>query len=66
MILNIEQVLTDIFFWNDINILAKESFPPEEYLSPNKLVEMAKDDNFNFFALVEEKKIYRIYGCSNL
>lgn len=56
MILNIEQVSTDSFFWNDINILAKEAFPPEEYLSPNKLVEMAKDDNFDFFALVEEKK----------
>lgn len=56
MKLDIEQISTDSNFWNDINILAKEAFPPEEYLSPSKLVEMAKADNFDFLALLDEKK----------
>lgn len=34
-----------------MNILAKEAFPPEEYLAPAKLVGMAKEDNLDFLAL---------------
>lgn len=40
-------------FWADINALAKEAFPPEEYLAPETLVDMAKSDQFDFWALTE-------------
>ena len=54
MKLNIEQVTQECRFWNQINALAKEAFPPEEYLAPTKLAEMAKSDNFDFWALSDE------------
>lgn len=34
--------------------LAKEAFPPEEYLAPQTLVEMAKTDQLDFLALSEQ------------
>lgn len=36
-----------------MNALAKEAFPPKEYLAPSKLVEMAKADDFDFLALTD-------------
>lgn len=51
MKLNIEQVTQESRFWNQINALAKEAFPPAEYLAPSKLVEMGKADSFDFWAL---------------
>lgn len=41
-------------FWNDVNVLAREAFPPEEYLAPSELEQMAKADDFDFLALTEE------------
>ena len=40
-------------FWKEVNILAKEAFPPEEYLAPEKLAEMAQAENFDFLALID-------------
>lgn len=40
-------------FWQQINVLAKQAFPPEEYLSPQKLVQMAQSNNFDFLALTQ-------------
>lgn len=37
-----------------INILAKEAFPPEEYLSPKKLIEMSGSSGINFLAIYDE------------
>ena len=38
-----------------VEILAKEAFPPEEYLSPANLIAMAnKDNNLKFLALYHE------------
>lgn len=54
MQLNTEYITTDNRFWDKVNVLAKEAFPPEEYLAPIKLVEMAKADNFDFWALSDE------------
>lgn len=51
MILNTEQITENNPFWQRINALAKEAFPPEEYIEPSKLVKMAKSDNFDFLAL---------------
>ena len=31
-------------FWNEVNVLAEEAFPPEEYLAPAKLAKMAEAD----------------------
>ncbi len=35
--------------------LAKEAFPPEEYLSPSKLIEMSEDGEIDFWALYDEE-----------
>ena len=51
MRLNTEHITKNSRFWNDVNRLAKEAFPPEEYLAPEKLAEMAEADNFDFLAL---------------
>ncbi len=53
MQLNTERISKESRFWQQINSLAKEAFPPEEYLAPDKLVEMSKADNFDFFALTD-------------
>lgn len=36
-----------------VEALAIEAFPPEEYLAPSKLIEMAKEDGFDFYALYD-------------
>lgn len=53
MRLNIEHVTQESRFWKQLNILAKEAFPPEEYLAPSELVKMARSDNFDFLALLD-------------
>lgn len=53
MRLNIEHITQENRFWNRINTLAKEAFPPEEYLAPSELVKMAHADNFDFLALLD-------------
>lgn len=37
-----------------INQLAKEAFPPEEYLDPALMIEMAKQNNFDFWVLKDD------------
>lgn len=37
-----------------INVLAKEAFPPKEYLAPAKLIAMAKDGELDFLALYDQ------------
>lgn len=54
MILNTLPITKNINVRNKIDALAKEAFPPEEYLSPNKLVEMAQSDTFDFLALFDK------------
>lgn len=53
MKLNTEHITENSRFWSEVNALAKEAFPPQEYLAPSKLVEMAKADNFDFLALTD-------------
>ncbi len=36
-----------------VEALAKEAFPPEEYLAPSKLIEMSDDGEVDFFALYD-------------
>ena len=39
-----------------VNALAKEAFPPEEYLAPDKLMEMSQQEGFDFLALYDGKR----------
>ena len=53
MKLNMEQATVENRFWNRVCILAREAFPPEEYLAPEKLLEMANAENFDFWILTD-------------
>lgn len=53
MRLNTEPITPQSRFWHQANILAKEAFPPEEYLAPAELVKMAQSDCFDFLALLD-------------
>ena len=53
MKLNTEKITKESLFWPQIDSLAKEAFPPEEYLAPEKLVEMSAAGNFDFLALTD-------------
>ena len=67
MKLNTEHITRDSRFWSDVKALAKEAFPPEEYLAPSELAKMAEEDGFDFLALTDHDafvgfmavKIYR-------
>lgn len=50
------QITRDFPFWPDVEALALEAFPPEEYLPPEKLVDMARADSFDFWALMDEDR----------
>lgn len=54
MNLSTEHIKKGHRFWNEIESLAKEAFPPEEYLAPEQLARMAQADNFDFLALTEK------------
>lgn len=56
MILTTEHITEKSRYWDRVNKLAKEAFPPEEYLAPTKLVEMSKADNFDFLAILDRDK----------
>ena len=67
MKLHTEHITENSRFWDQVNALAKEAFPPEEYLAPSKLVEMAEADNFDFLALTDNDTfvgfmVVQIYG----
>lgn len=54
MILRTIAVTKDFSDIEKVNLLAKEAFPPEEYLSPDTMIEMSKEDDFDFWALYDE------------
>lgn len=54
MRLNTEAVTRQSRFLARVNALAREAFPPEEYLDPGELIKMARADNFDFLALLDE------------
>lgn len=53
MILNTVEITKNFVDLDKIAALAIEAFPPEEYLSPSKLIEMAEEDCFDFYALYD-------------
>lgn len=54
MRLDVEPITRQSLFWNKVAALAKEAFPPKEYLAPSRLVKMADAENFDFLALLDE------------
>lgn len=50
-----EHITENHRFWNQINSIASEAFPVEEYIAPADLVSMAKAENFDFLALMDNK-----------
>lgn len=54
MKLNIENITEASKYWQEVNTLAGEAFPPEEYLAPIELVRMATGGNLNFSALLDQ------------
>lgn len=54
--MKLEKVIKNNWCFNKIEELAKEAFPPEEYLSPYKILEMASKDNFDFYAIVDDQE----------
>lgn len=54
MKLNIENITETCKYWQEVNALAREAFPPEEYLAPTELVEMANGGNLVFSALLDK------------
>lgn len=51
MKLKTEYIKRDSCFWTQIEALAKEAFPLEEYLAPATLIKMAQADDFDFISL---------------
>lgn len=56
MLLNTEAITNENRFLSKIEILAREAFPPKEYLAPQELIRMAKADNFVFLALTDNER----------
>lgn len=53
MRLNVEPITEQSRFWKNVNALAEEAFPPEEYLAPSRLVSMSRSGSFDFLALLD-------------
>lgn len=53
MKLNTEHITRASRFWDEVNALAKEAFPPEEYLAPSELVKMAEEGGLDFLTLTD-------------
>lgn len=54
MILKTIPVTKDLADFAKIKKLAKEAFPPAEYLAPSVMIRMAKSPDFDFLALYDE------------
>lgn len=54
--MKLEKVTKKCWCWNEINNLAIEAFPPEEYLAPDKLIKMSKKDNLDFYYIEDNSK----------
>ena len=55
--MKLKKVIKNCCYWKEINDLAVEAFPPEEYLAPDNLIEMSKKDCFDFY-YIEDKNAF--------
>ncbi len=49
--MTIQKITREYSKWQELEALAIEAFPPEEYLSPSKLLEMSTDGTIDFLAV---------------
>lgn len=56
MILHTESIMEESRFLPQVERLAREAFPPEEYLAPQTLLRMAREGQLVFLALTEEDR----------
>lgn len=56
MILQTVKVIENFSDMDKLNALAREAFPPAEYLPPSKLIKMSRTDGFDFFSLYDGDK----------
>lgn len=54
MLLKTVPITADMPDYGKIKKLAKEAFPPAEYLAPSVMIRMAKSPDFDFLALYDE------------
>lgn len=54
--MKLEAITAGSRFLPQVEHLALEAFPPEEYLPPKKLIDMAAEENFDFWALTEDDR----------
>lgn len=55
MELNVVFITENFNRLDEVISLAKDAFPPEEYLSPNTLIEMSKKKEIDFWALYDDE-----------
>lgn len=56
MQLKTEIICENYRFIDKVEYLAKEAFPIDEYLPPSILIQMSKNDNFKFLAIIEDNR----------
>lgn len=56
MILKTVKITENFSDMDKLDTLAQEAFPPKEYLPPSKLIEMSREDEFDFLALYDGDK----------
>lgn len=56
MILKTVKITENFSDMDKLNALAREAFLPEEYLPPSKLIEMSREDGFDFLSLYDGDK----------
>lgn len=49
MRLSTEPITKDSRFWDEVNVLAREAFPPEEYLAPARLQKWQRQTDLIFW-----------------
>ncbi len=52
----IERIIDKSKYWKEIDNLAIEAFPKEEYLSPDEILNMSKSDNLDFLLLTDNNQ----------
>jgi len=56
MKLNVVKINSQFKDMDKVNKLALEAFPPEEYLAPDKIMDLTREDGFNFLAYYDKNK----------
>ncbi len=54
--MRLERITDNFADMESLNALAKEAFPPEEYLAPTELIDMQEKINLDFWALYDDDR----------